>query len=68
MKKPFKYNSEEVATLAKISTRSDAKGNVFYYVEYYFNDQVGLCGFKCDSLFTAIDIIKNNFYDPRSKK
>lgn len=68
MKRPLKYNSDEVDKIASISTRTDKLGNVFFYVEYFHSYDVGMLGFKCDSLFTAVDIIKNNIYDSRTKK
>ncbi len=57
---PSKYNSNRVRLLTSIECRQSKDGKVFFYVEIWHSHDVGMLGFRFESLSSAYDFIKSN--------
>lgn len=57
---PSKYNSNCVRLLTSIESRQAKDGKVFFYVEIWHSHDVGMLGFRFESLASAYDFIKSN--------
>lgn len=59
VKKPIKFKSDLISTIITIESRQSRLGDIFYYVEYTFENQRFGHAFK--HLSSAIDFVQSNF-------